>query len=113
MAGPCSGTFTVTLTSGGIDATLRWRDVQQTQETRRDAPYVWNFLYTVGDPRATQMHAEWLGPIGEPLPTIEAVTHEGFALGPIDLVRKGKVYFRTPEPSQQTTYTLQLLLFQV
>lgn len=113
MAGPCSATFTVTLTSGSIDATLRWRDVQQTQQTRRNAQYVWNFLYTVGDPRATHIQAEWLGPITEPLPVIESVTHEGFALRPIDLVRKGKVYFRTPEPSEETVYTLQLLLFQV
>lgn len=113
MGQPCSASFSIAVTGSTVDATIKWRDVQQTQETRRNADYVWNFIYTSGDPRATDIQGVWSAdPATEPLPTIQAITHQGFHGGAADQEKKGRVYFRTPEPSQDTVYQLRLWLFQ-
>lgn len=113
MGQPCSASFSIAVTGDTVDATLKWRDVQQTQETRRNAEYVWNFLYTAGDPRAFRIEAIWAAnPATEPLPTTQAITHQGFHGGAADEEKRGRIYFRTPEPSQDTTYLLRLWLRQ-
>lgn len=113
MAEPCSASFAIAVSGSGIDVTIRWRDEQETEETRRNADYVWNFIYTSGTPRAWDIETAWFAdPATEPLPTTQAITHDGFHGGAADQEKHGKIYFRTPEPSQETTYTLRLTIRQ-